>query len=72
MRLGSQWTQITKALTGLDKEFRLIDSKVCQKVLKAMAQSVCLIGSNPGLSTEGGLEGVGKMGSSQEEVEQCR
>ena len=37
-----------------------------------MAQSVCLIGSNPGLSTEGGLEGVGKMGSSQEEVEQCR
>lgn len=37
-----------------------------------MAQSVCLTGGHPGLSTEGGLEGVGKMGSSPEEVEQSR
>ena len=42
MRLGSQWTQITKALTGLDKEFRLIDSKVCQKVLKECHGTVSL------------------------------
>lgn len=36
-----------------------------------MAQSVCLIGGHSGLSVEGGLERVGKMGSSQEEAEQC-
>lgn len=37
-----------------------------------MAQSVCFIGGQCGLSVEGGLEGVGKMGSSQEEAGQCR
>lgn len=37
-----------------------------------MAQSVCFIGGHPGLSVEGGLEGVGKMGSSQEEAEQLQ